>query len=94
MARGAKSTLNEYELKRQEQIAKNQELLRSLALDAQQAGLAPSAPKPRSSTPAKRKAPVKKEKEEILPRYAPRSHPATPVNSLQENIFQAPWHCS
>ncbi|KAK8236716.1 WD repeat-containing protein [Phyllosticta capitalensis] len=68
MARGAKSTLNEYELKRQEQIAKNQELLRSLALDAQQAGLAPSAPKPRSSTPAKRKVPVKKEKEEILPR--------------------------
>ncbi|KAK7509998.1 WD repeat-containing protein [Phyllosticta citriasiana] len=68
MARGAKQQLNEYELKRQEQIAKNQELLRSLALDAQQAGLAPSAPKPRSSTPAKRKAPVKKEREEVVPR--------------------------
>ncbi|KAB2579884.1 hypothetical protein BFW01_g5428 [Lasiodiplodia theobromae] len=71
MARGAKPQLSEYELKRQEQIAKNQALLRSLQLDAQQAGLAPAASKARSSTPAKKekkKPAVKKEKEEVVPR--------------------------
>ncbi|KAF2147291.1 uncharacterized protein K452DRAFT_240645 [Aplosporella prunicola CBS 121167] len=73
MARGAKTTneLSEYELKRQEQIAKNQALLRSLQLDAQHAGLAPAAQKSRSSAPAKdrkKKPAVKKEKEEVVPR--------------------------
>lgn len=71
MARGAKPQVSEYELKRQEQIAKNQALLRSLQLDAQQAGLAPAASKARSSTPAKKekkKSAVKKEKGEVVPR--------------------------
>ncbi|GME40972.1 hypothetical protein GTA08_BOTSDO10586 [Neofusicoccum parvum] len=71
MARGAKPQLSEYELKRQEQIAKNQALLRTLQLDAQQAGIAPAAAKSRSSTPAKKekkKAAVKREKEEVVPR--------------------------
>ncbi|OMP81548.1 WD repeat-containing protein [Diplodia seriata] len=71
MARGAKPQLSEYEIKRQEQIEKNQALLRSLQLDAQQAGLAPAASKARSSTPGKRdkkKPAVKKEKEDVAPR--------------------------
>lgn len=71
MARGVKPQLSEYELKRQEQIAKNQALLRSLQLDAQQAGLAPTTSKARSSTPAKKekkKPALKKEKEEVVPR--------------------------
>lgn len=68
MARGATTALSEYELERQERIAKNQALLRSLALDAAGAGLAPT--KSRSATPAKsqkKKSAAKREKVEVVP---------------------------
>ncbi|KAF2088659.1 WD repeat-containing protein [Saccharata proteae CBS 121410] len=70
MGRKSAAEVNEYELKRQEQIAKNQALLRSLALDAQSAGLAPIKAKS-SATPSKdkkRKTPAKKVAEEVAPR--------------------------
>ncbi|KAF2835179.1 WD repeat-containing protein [Patellaria atrata CBS 101060] len=70
MARSKATELSEYELQRQEKIAKNQELLRSLQLEAASSGLAPS--KSRSATPSKstkkKATPVKRVKEEILPR--------------------------
>ncbi len=66
--------LSEYERRRQETIAKNQALLRSLALDAASAGLAPSAKPSRSSTPSskpsRKPAAPRKIKEEAL--LAPR----------------------
>jgi WD40 repeat protein len=62
-----KVELSDYERKRQETIAKNQALLRNLALDAAQTGLAPSSRKKAtaSSKPKKKAAP--KVKEEIVP---------------------------
>jgi WD repeat-containing protein 76 len=53
--------LSDYELQRQEKIAKNQALLQQLQLDAQQTGIGPK-PKPKSSTSAaqKRKRAVEK----------------------------------
>jgi WD repeat-containing protein 76 len=67
MAPRSAASLNEFERRRQEQIAKNQALLRDLALDAASTGLAPSAKK--SSTAAKshkKKPPPKKIKEEVV----------------------------
>jgi WD repeat-containing protein 76 len=68
MARTAVAPISDYERKRQEQIAKNQALLRDLALDAASAGLAPS--KARSAAPAKsqKKKPAPKKVEDIAPR--------------------------
>jgi hypothetical protein len=66
-----KVELSEYELKRQENIAKTQALLRNLEQEAAQAGLAPTS---RTSAAAKPKAkpkkatPKKQIKEEIVPR--------------------------
>lgn len=61
--------LSEYELARQEKIAKNQALLQQLQLDAQHTGIGPrSRPKPSSSTGQKRKRPAEKKiKEEVVP---------------------------
>lgn len=70
MARAA-AQLSEYEIKRQENIAKNQALLRSLALDAVSAGLAPAARASRSVTPSsnrKKTAPKRAKAEEVVPR--------------------------
>lgn len=71
MPRKANVELSEYEIQRQEKIAANQALLRQLQLDAASAGLAP-ATKSSSGTAnkaqKKKKAPVQKVKEEILPR--------------------------
>ncbi|KAI9658688.1 MAG: hypothetical protein M1821_002248 [Bathelium mastoideum] len=69
MARGAKTELSDYELQRQEKIAKNQALLKQLNLEAASAGIAPK-PKPVNSTskPQKRKPTEKKIKEEVVPR--------------------------
>ena len=62
--------LSEYEQQRQENIAKRDNLLKQLALDARTAGLGP-APKPKpppaKPTSHKKKTPVKKVKEEIRP---------------------------
>lgn len=62
--------LSEYELQRQEKIAKNQALLQQLQLDAANTGLAPrSKPKPSSTAGQKRKKkPVEKIKEDFIPR--------------------------
>ncbi|QDS77984.1 hypothetical protein FKW77_002079 [Venturia effusa] len=62
-----KQALSDYERKRQETIAKNQALLRNLALDAAQTGLAPSTRKKTapSSKPKKKAAP--RVKEEVVP---------------------------
>ncbi|WPH00530.1 WD40-repeat-containing domain protein [Acrodontium crateriforme] len=62
--------LSEYELARQEKIAKNQALLQQLQLDAQTAGLGPKAKSKSSSTASqKRKRPAeRKVKEEVAPR--------------------------
>jgi WD40 repeat protein len=62
-----KVELSDYERKRQETIAKNQALLRNLALDAAQTGLAPSSRKKAAiaSKPKKKAAP--RVKEEIVP---------------------------
>ena len=62
--------INEYELQRQEKIAKNQALLRQLQLDAASAGVAPKKAA-KTSTPnkdAKKRKPVQKIKEEVVPR--------------------------
>jgi WD40 repeat protein len=61
-----KVELSEYERKRQETIAKNQALLRNLALDAAQTGLAPSRKKAPTNSKPKRKADPKV-KEEVVP---------------------------
>ncbi|QIW99827.1 hypothetical protein AMS68_005345 [Peltaster fructicola] len=62
--------LSEYEIARQEKIAKNQALLQQLQLDAQQAGIGARAKsKPSSNTAQKRKRPVERiKKEEVVPR--------------------------
>ena len=62
--------LSDYELARQEKIAKNQALLQQLQLDAQQTGIGPkSKPKPSSTAGQKRKKPaVKRVKEDNEPR--------------------------
>ena len=70
MARGAKVELSDYELQRQEKIAKNQALLKQLNLEAASAGVAPK-PKPANSSvskPGRKKATGKKVKEEVVPR--------------------------
>ncbi|KAF1848299.1 WD repeat-containing protein [Cucurbitaria berberidis CBS 394.84] len=71
MARLKNVELSEYELKRQENIAKTQALLRNLEMEAAQAGLgptgkvkAPASTKPRS----KKTAPKKIKQEDIAPR--------------------------
>lgn len=64
--------LSEYELARQEKIAKNQALLKQLQLDAQQTGIG-SKPKPSTTAGQKRKKPQeKKVKEDIVPRRSSR----------------------
>jgi hypothetical protein len=68
MARAPAAEVTDYERKRQETIAKNQALLRSLALDAAEAGLAPSRSKKSASTstsskPKKKPAPKVKQEE-------------------------------
>lgn len=69
MPKKANTELSDYELQRQEKIAANQALLRQLQLDAASAGLAPSKPKSVASSGApKKKKPVQKIKEEVLPR--------------------------
>jgi WD repeat-containing protein 76 len=61
--------LSEYERQRQANIAERDALLKKLALDAANAGIVPKAKSaPIASKPAKKKAPVKKVKEEIVPR--------------------------
>ena len=53
--------LSDYELQRQQKIAKNQALLQQLQLDAQQTGIGPKArPKASSTAGQKRKKPVEK----------------------------------
>lgn len=66
-----KVELSEYEIKRQENIAKTQALLRNLEQEAAQAGLAPTsrtsaAAKPKSKP--KKATPKKQIKEEVVPR--------------------------
>lgn len=71
MPRKSNAELSEYEIQRQEKIEKNQALLRQLQLDAASAGLAPSTKATKSGTPdrsQKKKKPVQKVKEEVLPR--------------------------
>ncbi|KAF2229258.1 WD repeat-containing protein [Viridothelium virens] len=70
MARGAKVELSDYELQRQEKIAKNQALLKQLNLEAASAGVAPK-PKPTNSSTSKshkKKPTERKIKEEVAPR--------------------------
>jgi len=71
MARGPPPQLSEYELQRQANIAERDALLKQLALDAASAGLAPkpiSKPLTTADRSHKRKTPVKKIKDEVLPR--------------------------
>jgi WD40 repeat protein len=71
MARTAAAEISDYERKRQETIAKNQALLRNLALDAAEAGLAPVRSKKSTSTSTSsktKKKPVPKIKDEDGPR--------------------------
>ncbi|GAM85515.1 hypothetical protein ANO11243_035220 [Dothideomycetidae sp. 11243] len=69
MARG-NIELSEYERQRQENIAKNKALLQQLQLDAAATGIAPkkAASRPAAAAGQKRKRPVQKIKEEVLPR--------------------------
>lgn len=71
MVKREPAQLSEYELQRQANIAERDALLKQLALDAATAGLGPK-PIPKVSAngtkPLKKKAPVKKIKEEVLPR--------------------------
>lgn len=62
-----KVEVSDYERKRQETIAKNQTLLRNLALDAAQTGLAPSSRKKATPTSKPKKRAAPKVKEEIVP---------------------------
>lgn len=72
MAKKSDQNLSEYELARQEKIAKNQALLKQLQLDAQQTGVG-AKPKPAASSGQKRKKPQeKKVKEEVTPRRSSR----------------------
>ncbi|THW79073.1 WD repeat-containing protein [Aureobasidium pullulans] len=71
MPKKSAAELSEYELQRQENIAKNQALLRQLQLEAASAGIAPKKPSratPDSKSAKKKKTPVQQVKEEILPR--------------------------
>lgn len=71
MPKNSNAGLSEYEIQRQEKIEKNQALLRQLQLDAASAGIAPSTKAAKSGTSdrsQKRKRPVQKIKEEVLPR--------------------------
>ena len=61
-------TMSDYERQRQENIAQRDKLLKQLALDAGQAGLGPQKPKPSRPSSHKKKAPVKKIKEDFGPR--------------------------
>ncbi|KAF2711530.1 WD repeat-containing protein [Pleomassaria siparia CBS 279.74] len=66
-----KVELSEYERKRQENIAKTQELLRNLEMEAAQAGLAPTSRSTASSRPKskpKKPAPKKIKEEDVGPR--------------------------
>ena len=70
MAIKGEPNLSEYERQRQENIAKRDNLLKQLALDARSAGLGPAPkpkPQPAKTTSHKKKTPVKKVKEEIRP---------------------------
>ena len=72
VAKKQEQGLSDYELARQEKIAKNQALLKQLQLDAQQTGIG-GKPKAASSSGTKRKRPVeKKVKEEVAPRRSSR----------------------
>lgn len=71
MARKETAELSEYEIQRQANIAQRDKLLKQLALDASSAGLGPKPvvkPLTKKETAQKRKTPVKRVKEEILPR--------------------------
>ncbi|KAL8746403.1 MAG: hypothetical protein Q9190_001577 [Brigantiaea leucoxantha] len=70
MARKEMVEVSDYEKQRQANIAQRDQLLKQLALDAAQAGLAPSQkPKPAKSANSHKKKPaIKKIKEEIVPR--------------------------
>ena len=71
MAKKETSELSEYEKQRQANIAQRDNLLKQLALDARSAGLGPkpvAKPVSKPATSHKKKTPVKRVKEEILPR--------------------------
>jgi WD40 repeat protein len=70
MPKKSAAEVSDYELQRQENIAKNQALLRQLQLEAASAGIAPKkASRPAADKSAKRKrTPVQKVKEEVQPR--------------------------
>lgn len=71
MARKETAEISEYEKQRQANIAQRDQLLKQLALDASSAGLGPKPlvkPLIKKETARKKKAPVKRVKEEILPR--------------------------
>ena len=71
MARKDLSQLSEYEKQRQANIAERDALLKQLALDAATVGLGPkpvSKPSTNGIKPPRKKTPIKKIKEEILPR--------------------------
>jgi WD repeat-containing protein 76 len=67
MAPAKTAELSEYERKRQETIAKNQALLRDLALNAAQAGLAPKKKRASSSAAQNKSRPAPKPKEPPVP---------------------------
>lgn len=71
MARKETVELSEYEKQRQANIAQRDKLLKQLALDASSAGLGPkpiAKPLIKKESAQKKKTPVKRVKEEILPR--------------------------
>ncbi|KAL8674495.1 MAG: hypothetical protein Q9168_001087 [Polycauliona sp. 1 TL-2023] len=70
MAKQVANEISDYERQRQENIAQRDKLLKQLALDASSAGLgAGQKPKPvKPTTTQRKKPPVKKTKEEIVPR--------------------------
>lgn len=71
MARKEAVELSEYEKQRQANIAQRDKLLKQLALDASSAGLGPkpvAKPSIRKDNAQKKKTPVKRVKEEVLPR--------------------------
>ena len=71
MARKETAELSEYEKQRQANIAQRDKLLKQLALDASSAGLGPKPvvkPLVKKDNAQKKRAPVKRVKEEVLPR--------------------------
>lgn len=71
MARKETAEISEYEKQRQANIAQRDKLLKQLALDASSAGLGPKPfvkPLIKKETAQKKKTPVKRVKEEVLPR--------------------------